>query len=127
MTTTIQSTADWLALPEIAFPVLKSTNDSGVRYTVHKVGFLAVDEKECQRAGIAAQPGPAGKRLLPTAMIEFSNTRALTRLPVELSDWAFECVSAAHAGRLRLPGMVEFGELAGRKHAEFVVAKGNTA
>lgn len=120
MTTTVQSTADWLALPQIAFPILKSMEDGGVRYTVHKIGFLAVDEEECQLADIAAEPGPAGKRLLPTATIEFSDARTFVRLPVELSNWAFECVSAAHAGHLRLPAMVEFGELAGRKYAELI-------
>lgn len=120
MSTTVQTAEAWLALPEITFPVLASQATSGARFTVRKIGFLAVDEVDCERAGIEVKPGPAGKRLLPTSVVEFSSSATLCRLPLELSTWAFEAVNAAHAGFLRLPTTVEFGEIAGRKYAEFV-------
>lgn len=120
MTTKVESITDWLALPEIAIPVLSSPSDSGTTHIVHKIGFLAVGIDECKREGLQAMSGPGGKCLLPTSVIEFAGSKKLCRLPLELADWAFQSVSAVHAGQFRMPATVEFGSLQGRKYAEYV-------
>lgn len=114
----IESVEGWLALPEIFLPTLKSPNEKGSTVTVFKVGFLAVNEGDCVKAGIRAQKGAAGKCLLPTATVNFAEDRQLCRLPVALSEWTFSCVTLAMNGYRPFPSEVEFGLLDGRAYAE---------
>jgi hypothetical protein len=117
----IDSLEGWQTLPEVLFPKLKSGTEKGSIFSVHKVGFLAVPEDQCKKAGIKADAGPAGKCLLPTAVVEFDGTPKLCRLPLSLSPWAFNCVAMAHSKTLNFPSSVEFGFFNGRNYAEFVI------
>ena len=116
----VNSLEEWLALPEISFPTLSGEKGEGSVYPVHKVGFLAVPEDQCKKAGISTEAGPGGKCLLPTAVVEFAASPKLCRLPLALASWAFNCVTMAHSGKLSFPASVEFGILNRRIYAEFV-------
>jgi hypothetical protein len=118
MTDPIDLVADWLKLPEIAFPVLQSPHDEGTVLTVFDVSFLAVDEGDCLKSGISAHKCRAGKVLLPTSTVDFAGERTLCRLSVDLSDWAF--VMSARTGADHFPCSVEFGVLRGRTYAELL-------
>ena len=116
----IESVEGWLALPEISLPTLRSPDEKGSVVNVFKVGFLAVNDGDCAKAGIRAKKGPAGKSLLPTATVSFAGERQLCRLPVALSEWTFGCVSTAMSGHNPFPSEVEFGVLDGRTYAELL-------
>lgn len=115
----VSSIEEWVRLPEISVPLVQSERDTGSVVTVAKVGFLAVNSADCQKAGIAADAS-LGKCILPTVVVGAGSQRQLYRLTVELGVWAFECVALAQEGRLRFPCEVEFGRLDGRAYAEFV-------
>jgi hypothetical protein len=117
----VNSIAEWLKLPEIFVPTLRNKDESGSVLAIVKVGFLAVSEAECYKMGVAAERGPGGKCVLPTAIITTDGTSQLYRLPVELARWAFDSVALAHAGRNVFPSNVEFGKLSGRVYAEHVL------
>lgn len=113
----VLSYADWQNLAELSVPTLRSDREQGTVATVKKVGFLAVDRKDCGGSDIPAN-GPNGKCLLPTAVLD--GEADLRRLPPELGEWALNCVAMVRDGGLRFPCNVEFGRLDGRAYAEFI-------
>ena len=115
------SVDEWKKLPELRFRAIKDTDASGSTYLVHKVGFLAVSDADCIAANIRAPIGPAGKAMLPTILVQFSDEKTLCRLPIALRDWALNCVAMAHAKQLQFPCEVEFGTVNGRQYAEFLI------
>jgi hypothetical protein len=116
----VESIADWQALPQPSFPSLKTTEEKGSIYTVHKVGFLAADPKDCARAGIECKTGSRGKCYLPTAFLEFAGDKQLVRLPFELTSWVLTGVTMTGSGASVFPTEVEFGVLNGRTYAEML-------
>jgi len=119
--THVLSISDWLALPEVRVPTLQDDTETGLVMMVVKVGFLLATEAECEAAHISAEPGPNGKFVLPTAMIQDTELLRLHRLPIRLAPWVFDSVAVAHAGRNLFPSNVEFGELSGEIYAEHVL------
>jgi hypothetical protein len=116
----MRSAEEWLKLPEISVPTLRSDSESGSILTVVKVGFLAVSESDCKRLNVVAPSGLGGKCILPTAVISANGTAELHRIPVELGPWVFDSVALAQAGRMLFPSTVEFGKLNGRVYAQHV-------
>lgn len=116
----VASPAEWLTLPEISCPSIASSDVRGSEYLVWKVGFAAATKDQCEEAGIDAEVGPADKCILPTVVIAFPNTKRLCRLPLELAQWAFDCVAMVRAGALEFPSKIEFYMLNGRPYAEFL-------
>jgi hypothetical protein len=117
--TVVTSFEDWLKLPEVAIPKIASSAGSGSVYRVHKVGFLLAKLDPCPPEYQSAEQA-AGKRLLPTAVVDFDGAEQLCKLPIELSAWTKFCVGAAHAGDNPFPSEVEFGRLDGRVYAEIL-------
>ena len=62
----------------------------------------------------------AGKRFLPTAIVDFDGAEQLCKLSIELSGWTQFCVSTVHSGGNPFPSEVEFGRLDGRAYAEIL-------
>jgi hypothetical protein len=114
--------SEWLALPEVPAPTIRDEGEMGVVMQVAKVGFLFATGEECEKAGLSAEPGPNGKFILPTAIIEEASGPSLHRLPPALAPWVFDAVALAHVGRNQFPSKVEFGRLKGRVYAEVVIA-----
>jgi hypothetical protein len=125
--THILSVSEWLELPEVAIPCVQSESGDGVVLDVVKVGFLRASPNDCQRAGVSASTVIDGGCFLPTAVINSNGKSILHRLPVGLAEWVIDCVAIARTGRKPLPSEVEFGELAGRLYAEFVLPQSNSA
>lgn len=115
----VTSIEDWRKLPEVAIPKIASSAESGSVYRVHKVGFFLAKLDPCPVEFQGAEQA-AGKRLLPTAVIDFDGSEQLCRLPIELSAWTKFCVGAAHSGGNPFPSEVEFGRLHGRAYAEIL-------
>jgi hypothetical protein len=116
----VQTFAEWNALPEISFPVLRSDSDEGSTYAVRKVGWLLADRQDCRGIEIPAVAMAAGKVTLPTAVVMFDGEPQLCKLPIELGAWAFDQVAFAHSGHNLFPANVEFGVLDGRHYAEIL-------
>jgi hypothetical protein len=116
----IPSVSDWMKLPEISIPRLNSDKETGTVLVVKKVGFLAVSEDDCMKAGAPANRIAENKCILPTAVVELDCRVTLLRLPVELAGWVFDCVALANAEQNQFPSKVEFGELNGRVYAQLI-------
>jgi hypothetical protein len=83
--THVLSVSEWLKLPEVSIPSLRDNTETGTIAMVAKVGFLLATEADCRKANLSAQPGPDGKLLLPTAMIQNGDRASLHRLRRGLS------------------------------------------
>lgn len=116
----VESATEWLALPELAVPVLATTNETGSLFMVHKVGFLFLDVADCREAKIEAPIVDRGKCALPTITADYAGERTLCRVPLELSEWALSCVAMAHRGIRPFPCQVEFGSIDGQMYAELL-------
>lgn len=116
----ISSVSDWVKLPEISIPRLESDKETGTVLVVKKVGFLAVSQDDCIKAGAPANRIAGNKCILPTAVVELDGRVKLWRLPVEFAGWVFDCVALANAERNQFPSKVEFGELNGRVYAQLI-------
>jgi len=112
-----QKFAEWNALREILFPVLRSDSDEGSTYPVRKVGWLLADRQDCGGVELAGAMA-AEKVTLPTAVIMFDGEPQLCKPPIEVGAWAFDQVALAHSGHDLFPAKVEFGILNGRHYAE---------
>ena len=86
---------------------------------LHKVGFLLAKLDPCPVEYQGAEQA-AGKRLLPTAVVDFDCAEQLCKLPIELSAWTKFCVEVAHSGSNPFPSDVEFDRLEGRAYAEIL-------
>jgi len=84
-TTHVLSVSEWLKLPEVSMPSLRSNTETGTIVMVVKVGFLLATEADCRQENLSAEPGPNGKLLLPTAMIQNGGRASLHRLPTDLN------------------------------------------
>lgn len=116
----VASAIEWLALPELAVPVIASTSEAGAVFVVHKVGFLFLDAADCRKAKIEAPIVDRGKCALPTVTADYAGQRTLCRLPLDLSEWALSCVAMAQQGRRPFPCRIEFGSIEGRMYAEML-------
>ena len=98
--------------------------DSGRKgsiYTVFKIGFLALPAADMPIEDLFGISPRAGKYVLPTAELLFSGGRQLCKLPVQLTDWAFDLVAQVQStGRTPFPSEIEFGVLDGRHYAEML-------
>jgi hypothetical protein len=121
--THVLSLSDWRALPEVRVPTLRNEAETGTIVVVAKVGFLLATEEECADAHISAEPGPNGKFILPTAMIQEVKVARLHRLPTGLTSWVLDAVALAHNGKNLFPSKVEFGKLNGRIYAEYDLSR----
>ena len=107
----ITGVEEWLNLPNIEIPVLKSKKETGSVFEVKKVGFVLADKNDCKAKGLNAPEAPGGKSTLPTAVVLFGSEYELCSLPLELSEWVQQCVGMAHSGMNAFPTKVEFGVL----------------
>jgi hypothetical protein len=116
----INSFSDWVQLPEIACPKVADTTKKGAVYKVYKVGFLAISTNDIplEMRGVFQQ---AGKYILPTIDLQFGDTRQLCKLPVQLTEWAFDLTATVqYTGKSPFPVEVEFGVLDDRHYAEMI-------
>ena len=117
----VQSLTQWLALPEIACPVVQTTGNKGSIYIVHKIGFLALSAADIGEFDTSEVVYEASKYFFPTAEVEFGQAKQLCRLPLPLSNWAIDTVAMARQmGKSRFPQKVEFGILGDRFYAEIL-------
>jgi hypothetical protein len=117
--THVISVSEWLKLPEVSMPSLRDNTETGTIVIVAKVGFLLATEADCRQLNLPAEPGPNGKLLLPTAMIQNGDRASLHRLPTDLTSWVVDAVALARIGKNLFPSRVEFGRLDGRPYAEY--------
>jgi hypothetical protein len=116
----ITSFADWIRLPEVGCPKIEGPTKQGSVYTIYKVGFLGVSTTDIpiDFPSIVVQ---AEKYILPTIELDFGQERQLCRLPLQLTDWAFDLVALTQQlGGNPLPARIEFGVLDGRHYAEML-------
>jgi len=97
----VTSYKDWNNLNQLAIPFIKSTDEKGVIYKVKTVGIFNYDSQ-----------------FMPTITIIHNGKDELLKLPLELSQWALNCVAMAHSGMETFPSDVEFGVLDDRYYAE---------
>ncbi len=116
----INNIQDWLALPLIEIPAVKSIEEKGVIYNVQKVGYFIADLEECHDLGIIDNTELSGDIPLPTIVIKESGGKLKQyRLPVELNNWVYDIIEAANfEKRSPFPRDVEFGSVNGRYYAE---------
>lgn len=116
----IKNTQDWLSLPLMRIPTVKSIEEKGVVHNVQKVGYFVADLEECHNAGIIDNTEQNGDIPLPTIVIKEANDEPRQyRLPVELNNWVYDLIEAARfENKSPFPSDVEFGSVKGRFYAE---------
>jgi hypothetical protein len=75
----VRSVEERLELPELSAPRIRSERDDGAVVTVLKVGFLAVSQEDCRKAGVTAPVVTGGKCFLPTAVVDLEASPLLHR------------------------------------------------
>lgn len=116
----VASLDEWKALPEIAVAAIKNERRQGTVYTFHKVGFFAIAVSDCRTIDTSGAILAAGKYVFPTAVVEFNDEKVLCRLPLQLSNWAFDAVALTRQLRNHFPMRIELGILRGRHYAEIL-------
>lgn len=116
--TPVTTIAEWKALPEIAFPALKKTDQKGSTYTVYKVAFLAATKADCRGIDISKAFLASEKYVLPMAVIDFDGTRQFCKVPLDLGKWAVDTVSHALSHGSPFPLQIEMGRLNGRAYVQ---------
>jgi hypothetical protein len=124
--TKVASVPEWLQLPEIFAPRIRSESEEVGAVAVLKVGMLAVSVADCANAQVVAPVVVGDKCILPTAVIELSGNPVLHRLPIGLTEWVIDCIALAKVGKNQFPAQVEFGELRGCPYAEFRVKRSDS-
>ena len=116
----IKNVTQWLALPEIEIPRLKNQNEKGKVYDVKNVGFFMADIKQCSALKLIEKSKLDGKIPLPSIVILFEGRNKQFRLPVELNDWVYSCVSLSASGMNLFPNKVEIGNLSENIYAKIL-------
>ncbi len=112
--------SEWLALPEIEIPTISNPYEKGKEYDVKNVGFFMADIEECSTLSIVEKSNLEGKIPLPTIVIQFEDRFKQFRLPVELNEWVYDCVTLVTGGENLFPCKVEIGNLNGKIYAELL-------
>ena len=116
----IVSARDWLEVPELPCPKIRSERENGKVYKVARVAVVAFPLSACDGIDLTDVWSEVGKFFFTKIEFTEAGKQHTRRLPLGLTNWAIDTVSLAQAGLLTFPMKIEFGVLDGRAYAEML-------